>query len=84
LNQELISEFESFWNHASDTDRAYTFRNHIVASVCPQLHGLFAVKMAVLLTLIGGVGRDSKGHRIRGQSHLLLIGDPGKKLKKKK
>jgi DNA replicative helicase MCM subunit Mcm2 (Cdc46/Mcm family) len=77
LTEDLRREFEDFWELAEKTNRANTFRNHIVASVCPQMHGLYAVKMAVLLTLIGGVGRESKGHRIRGQSHLLLIGDPG-------
>ena len=34
--------------------------------------------MAVALTLIGGLSYgDKSGHKIRGESHLLLIGDPG-------
>jgi DNA helicase MCM9 len=77
LTEELRLEFSNFWDNARKTGRLYSFRNHIVASVCPQLHGLHAVKMAVLLTLMGGVGKDMSGHKIRGQSHLLLIGDPG-------
>ena len=77
VTDEIRNEFEEFWDYASKTGRRFTFRNHIVGSVCPQLHGLYAIKMAVLLTLMGGVGKDSQGHRIRGQSHLLLIGDPG-------
>jgi len=35
----------------------------------------------VALTLIGGVQHvDASGTRIRGESHLLLVGDPGKQL----
>jgi DNA helicase MCM9 len=59
--------------------------------VCPTLCGLAGAKLATLLTLVGGVprGRDSSssslsealgrdgGPQIRGQVHLLLVGDPG-------
>ena len=42
------------------------------------LAGLYFVKLALLLTLIGGVARKKDdGMRIRGESHLLLVGDPG-------
>lgn len=47
-------------------------------SVCPQIYGLFAVKLACLLMLIGGVPRlDASGTAIRGEVHMLLVGDPG-------
>jgi hypothetical protein len=50
----------------------------IVASVCPELHGLFNVKLATLLMLVGGVTRqDASGAHIRGEVHMLLVGDPG-------
>lgn len=49
-----------------------------MASVCPELHGLFNVKLATLLMLIGGVERtDPGGTHIRGEVHMLLVGDPG-------
>jgi DNA helicase MCM9 len=36
------------------------------------------VKLATLLVLIGGVARQAPGGmRIRGEPHMLLIGDPG-------
>lgn len=48
---------------------------HIV--VC-QLCGMFMVKLAFALTVIGGVGYvDGTGLRVRAESHMLLIGDPG-------
>lgn len=47
-------------------------------SVAPQLHGLFHVKLLMLLMLIGGVPReDQNGAHIRGEVHMLLVGDPG-------
>lgn len=53
-------------------------RNKILASICPQIYGLFLVKLAVALTLIGGCPRrDDSGAHIRGEVHMLLIGDPG-------
>ena len=46
----------------------------VSCSVCPQLYGLFTVKLALLLMLIGGVERvDDSGMRVRGQVHMLLV-----------
>ena len=39
---------------------------------------MYVVKLAVCLVLVGGVSRkDVNGSRVRGESHLLLAGDPG-------
>ncbi|KAL0832169.1 hypothetical protein ABMA28_001626 [Loxostege sticticalis] len=64
-------------------------RDQILASVCPQVYGLHLVKLAVLLTVITGSNHivesdekktsqeDNHTTRVRGQCHLLLVGDPG-------
>ena len=70
------SLFDEFWRcHWQNPIAA---RNEIVAQICPQIYGMYIVKLALLLTLIGGVSRThSDGTSTRGDSHLLMIGDPG-------
>ncbi|CAG5046497.1 unnamed protein product [Parnassius apollo] len=64
-------------------------RDQILSSVCPQVYGLHLVKLAVMLTVITGSNHaledecnksthDEKySMHVRGQCHLLLVGDPG-------
>ena len=69
-------DFEQFWNEYKHCP--LKGRNEILSGFCPQVYGLYVVKLAVTIALIGGVQRiKESGTRIRGESHLLLVGDPG-------
>lgn len=75
-NLEDKTQFSEFWgdNEASP----FRARDMLLRAMCPQLYGMAVPKLALMLALIGGVARrDSTGGRVRGESHILLVGDPG-------
>ncbi|XP_058825969.1 DNA helicase MCM9-like [Topomyia yanbarensis] len=53
-------------------------RDVLVQSICPEIYGLYPVKLALALALASCTERYmGGGTTIRGHSHLLLVGDPG-------
>lgn len=50
----------------------------IIASISPTIYGYDVEKEAIALQLFGGVPKElDDGTRIRGDIHILLVGDPG-------
>jgi replicative DNA helicase Mcm len=53
-------------------------RRKIIASIAPSIYGLWDIKEAIALMLFGGTPKYLKdGTKIRGDIHILIIGDPG-------
>jgi DNA helicase MCM9 len=55
ITDELKDEFFEFWQ--KHEQNPLQGRDFILRSICPNLYGLFVVKLAVALVLIGGVAR---------------------------
>ena len=49
----------------------------VAASIAPSIYGHNVVKQAIALQMFGGVSRERKKNRTRGDIHILLLGDPG-------
>jgi replicative DNA helicase Mcm len=50
----------------------------IVSSIAPTIYGYEEIKLAIALQLFGGTPKKlADGSRIRGDIHILLVGDPG-------
>lgn len=78
VTNEACTQFEEFWATYPPGLARVAGRDLLLRAICPGLNGLFLVKLALALCLLGGVCRtDPSGQRIRGESHLLLVGDPG-------
>ena len=72
---QITEEDETRILEMSRSPRLY---DDIVASISPTIHGMNEVKSAIALQLFGGCHKEmDDGTTIRGDMHVLLVGDPG-------
>jgi len=61
-----------------DLARDPNIREKIIRSIAPSIYGLEDIKEAIACLLFGGVPKQyPDGVRVRGDIHVLIIGDPG-------
>ncbi|MGV2390485.1 MAG UNVERIFIED_CONTAM: hypothetical protein LVR29_26380 [Microcystis novacekii LVE1205-3] len=58
----LRKEFDLYWNNQWRQRHPIAARDFICKAVCPQLYGMSMIKLALLVTLIGGVPSSSYHH----------------------
>jgi replicative DNA helicase Mcm len=67
-------EEEMFKKMAADPD----IHKKLIASIAPSVEGMEHIKEAIMLALFGGRQKVfSDGVKVRGDIHVLLVGDPG-------
>jgi replicative DNA helicase Mcm len=72
---EILPEDEERIEEIAASESIYT---DLRKSFAPEIFGLEEIKDALLMTLFGGVAKEYKdGTRLRGDIHVLLVGDPG-------
>ncbi|KAK4471591.1 hypothetical protein MN116_004589 [Schistosoma mekongi] len=87
ISHERTLEFETFWNKYTNFSSALEGRNLILRSICPEVYGMYLIKLSLALMLASSpewrctsgenTGVDELSVHIRGNPHILLIGDPG-------
>ena len=72
----------SFFNR--NFNKELQVRNELIKSICPQIYEKNDIKLGLLLCVIGGVSKTNRNTKIRGQSHMILVGEPGEPIKHRK
>lgn len=59
--EKFKKEFDAYWDDSGRREYPIASRDFICKAVCPKLYGLQVVKLALLITLIGGVSSSAYG-----------------------
>jgi len=74
-DMDITNEDKKAIYEISNDDDVY---ERMIASIAPSIYGYEQEKLAMILQLFSGVTKQlPDGSRIRGDLHMLLIGDPG-------
>lgn len=80
---EKMMTLKADWLEQLQKYGEFGIRDIILKSICPDVYGMYPVKLAIALAICSGneisniKSSDQEELHHRGQSHVLLIGDPG-------
>ena len=57
--EKFRKEFSHYWSDTNSVEYPIAARDFICKAVCPKLYGMQVVKLALLITLIGGVSSEA-------------------------
>ncbi|CAH8506918.1 unnamed protein product [Schistosoma turkestanicum] len=87
MSHEHALEYELFWNKFINFHAILEGRNMILRSICPDVYGMYLIKLSSALMLASApewhttsaetTNINGLSVHIRGNPHILLIGDPG-------
>jgi DNA helicase MCM9 len=70
VREEIVKEFSEFWKLEVNQKNPISARNFICQAICPALYGMSLIKLALLLTLIGGSGENDGKQSASDEVHL--------------
>lgn len=79
-SSEEMTKLKTDWlEQLQKYENELVIRDIILKSICPDVYGLYPIKLAIALTICSGnkmsdIKQNDLHHR--GQSHILLVGDP--------
>lgn len=75
LSEEMVERIQKV---KIQMETEHNLFQRLAHSICPEIYSMDAVKMALLLLMVGGVTKEmNDGMKIRGTINVLLMGDPG-------
>lgn len=78
VETENIEISEEEWAEINALKENPDVQTLIIESIAPSIYGYDMIKKAMMLQMFSGVAKRQKdGTRLRGDIHMLLIGDPG-------
>ena len=72
----VVTDEHREWARRLVEDEKTDILELLVNSICPSVHGLKGIKLALALQAAGGANVIVGGARLRGLLHILLFGDP--------
>lgn len=76
-NYNVMSITEEEKDQILKLSQSDDLEDRIFDAIAPAIHGHRDIKAAIAMSLFGGTRVEEKGHTVRGDINIILLGDPG-------